>query len=177
MYRWEYLTMLIKKNGYKNILEIGTAAAQNASYILNNIDDRDFNLITVDPYLKYDDFSFDVKNNIKTLNGLEIKAKKALINHINNGRCTMIKKLSDSYANEILDQSFDLVFIDGNHSYEYVKNDIKNLYPKVKKGGLLTGHDYNEQWPGVMKAVNEYVEYYNLKLDITGHDSIWVIKV
>jgi hypothetical protein len=53
------------------------------------------------------------------------------------------------------DESLDAVFIDADHSYEAVKMDIENWMPKVRKGGILAGHDYNSAWPGVIKAVNE----------------------
>jgi hypothetical protein len=48
-----------------------------------------------------------------------------------------------------------VVFIDLNHSYESVKEDIALWLPKVKKGGYLAGDDYHENWPGVIQAVNE----------------------
>jgi len=38
---------------------------------------------------------------------------------------------------------FDAVFIDGNHSYEYVKKDLENYLPKVKDGGIIALHDVN----------------------------------
>jgi hypothetical protein len=53
------------------------------------------------------------------------------------------------------DESLDAVFIDADHSYEAVKLDIQNWMPKVRRGGILAGHDYNSAWPGVIKAVNE----------------------
>ena len=53
------------------------------------------------------------------------------------------------------DESLDAVFIDADHSYGAVKMDIENWMPKVRKGGILAGHDYNSAWPGVIRAVNE----------------------
>ena len=41
------------------------------------------------------------------------------------------------------DDSFDALFIDGNHSYEYVKQDLENYSTKVKKGGIIAMHDAN----------------------------------
>ena len=55
--------------------------------------------------------------------------------------------------------TFDLVFIDADHSYETTKRDIELWAPKVKPGGILGGHDYNNpdypQW-GVARAVTEF---------------------
>ena len=55
------------------------------------------------------------------------------------------------------DNFFDYVYIDGNHRYESVKQDIKCWYNKTK---LLAGHDYCS--PGVQCAVKEFVEKNNL---------------
>lgn len=52
------------------------------------------------------------------------------------------------------DGIFDLVFIDGDHSYEAVKSDIRNYLPKVRDGGILAGHDFG-QFEGVTQAVLE----------------------
>ena len=40
------------------------------------------------------------------------------------------------------DESLDFVFIDGSHEYEDIKDDIISWLPKVKRGGVLAGHDY-----------------------------------
>ena len=40
------------------------------------------------------------------------------------------------------DESLDFVYIDANHAYDWVVQDIELWYPKVKKGGILWGHDY-----------------------------------
>jgi len=52
----------------------------------------------------------------------------------------IIKKKSDDAVNEV-PNDLDLVYVDGNHAYEFVKRDIMNYWPKVKKGGWLTGDD------------------------------------
>ena len=52
-------------------------------------------------------------------------------------------RMKSIYAVDLFeDESLDFVYIDANHSYEGVKEDIRIWYPKVKKGGLLLGHDY-----------------------------------
>lgn len=47
------------------------------------------------------------------------------------------------------------VFIDGDHSYEACRDDIVAWLPKVRRGGILAGHDYSDSFPGVIKAANE----------------------
>lgn len=72
-----------------------------------------------------------------------------------NNKYTPLKMSSVEASKQYEDNSLDFVYIDANHSYESVLEDIISWYPKVKKGGILAGDDYNEGWPGVMRAVNE----------------------
>ena len=49
----------------------------------------------------------------------------------------------------------DIVFLDADHKYKSVKEDIEAWYPKVRKGGILSGHDFRYTEWGVIKAVTE----------------------
>lgn len=62
-------------------------------------------------------------------------------------------------TNMYTDGSLDFVFIDADHSYAAVAADIDAWLPKVRKGGIIAGHDYCE-WPGfgVIQAVTERFE-------------------
>lgn len=51
--------------------------------------------------------------------------------------------------------SLDFLFIDGSHDYDSVFRDIELWRPKVRAGGIISGHDYHESWPQVMEAVND----------------------
>lgn len=52
-------------------------------------------------------------------------------------------------------QSIALLFLDGSHEYEHVRDDIAAWAPKVRPGGLISGHDYHPSWPSVQRAVDE----------------------
>ena len=56
-----------------------------------------------------------------------------------DGRVKIIRKLSDDAASDIEDGSLDWIYVDGNHSYEFVKSDLENWWPKLKSGGALCG--------------------------------------
>jgi hypothetical protein len=49
----------------------------------------------------------------------------------------------------------DLAFIDGSHSYDYVKNDTEKVFSIMAPGGIVLWHDYDFRWPGVCKYLNE----------------------
>lgn len=57
-------------------------------------------------------------------------------------RAVMIRADSALGSNMFPDDYLDFVYIDANHAYNFVKEDIRLWYPKVKKGGYLIGHDY-----------------------------------
>jgi predicted O-methyltransferase YrrM len=67
----------------------------------------------------------------------------------------LIKGHSQEVVSNYEDESLDFCFIDGSHEYEDVKKDIQAYLKKVKKGGILAGHDYDSIWAGVIKAVDE----------------------
>lgn len=68
-------------------------------------------------------------------------------------------KLDSIHASKkFKNNSLDFVFIDAAHDYENVKADILAWLPKIKKNGVLAGHDYYPEHPeycGVYTAVNE----------------------
>jgi len=87
-----------------------------------------------------------------------------------------IKGSSDVTYELYENESLDFVFIDAGHDYISVKNDIKNWYPKVKKNGIIAGHDYYV-YPDVKKAVDEYFGN-NIRLDDSLRESCgtWIVE-
>tara|TARA_R110000803_G_scaffold90485_1_gene157890 strand:- start:422 stop:1006 length:585 start_codon:yes stop_codon:yes gene_type:complete len=66
---------------------------------------------------------------------------------------TLHKDYSYNIYNNFPDQYFDFIYIDACHEYEDVKKDIQLYLPKTNH--LIGGHDYQKEWPGVVKAVDE----------------------
>ena len=63
-------------------------------------------------------------------------------------------RLSSVEASKLYkDGSLDFVFIDAMHTYDGVTADITAWMPKIRKGGVLAGHDYD--WPEVKRAVDD----------------------
>jgi len=89
---------------------------------------------------------------------------------------TIVKKLSNEAVKQFEDNSLDFVYIDANHTYQCVIEDTTIWTPKVRSGGIVSGHDY--QLPDVKKAVDEYAVQHNYKLNITeeGNPSWWFVK-
>jgi hypothetical protein len=73
-------------------------------------------------------------------------------------RASVWRMTSLEAAQDVADESLDFVFIDADHSYECCLADIKAWLPKIKPGGFISGHDYdNPDYPqfGVKRAVEE----------------------
>lgn len=117
-------------------VEIGTFKGEFAKQILNTWEGK---LYMVDQWRELGKEYMDISNHknhesplmdtVKNLKGFE-------------DRAFMLRGKSSQIVNLFEDESLDFVYIDGNHEYSYVKEDIELWYPKVKKGGLVSGHDY-----------------------------------
>lgn len=66
-------------------------------------------------------------------------------------------QMTSEEAGRALDsQTYDLIFIDADHSYESVRDDIQRWWPKLRSGGVFCGHDYGHSaYPGVQQAFDE----------------------
>lgn len=75
------------------------------------------------------------------------------------------------------DDSLDFVFIDATHTYDAVKEDITAWLPKVKRGGILAGHDYlhgAEFGPLVRVAVEELCPDHSVVNNDPDHCPVWM---
>lgn len=80
---------------------------------------------------------------------------------------TFVRKVSMDAVKDFPDNSLDFVFIDGNHDFDYVIQDLIEWSKKVRIGGIVAGHDYfNFRNSGVIEAVDIYVKMHNIKLSL-----------
>lgn len=89
------------------------------------------------------------------------KAKKRLALYPNY---KIIKEYSIDAVEQFEDESLCFVYIDANHDYSFVLDDIKMWSKKVRKGGIVAGHDYYQNKRVFTKlAVDNYVKENNIK--------------
>lgn len=89
-------------------------------------------------------------------------------------QATIVRNRSLHAARSMQDRSVDLVFLDGDHSYEGVKEDWHEWLPKVRPGGWMAGHDYGDKRFGVKKAIDESLAFWHkLELDL---DMTWFVQ-
>ena len=138
--------------------EVGVLRGELSGMLLE--DWQDLNLYMVDPYLPDRYRNADDMRKIREL---------AFTNTLPFAdRRIMLVAKSLQVACLIPNESLDFVYIDANHKYESVKQDIKAWYPKVKSGGLFFGHDYNGKRhdKGVKIAVNEFATAYSKEVRV-----------
>jgi len=86
--------------------------------------------------------------------------------------CQIIRKMSMEAVKEFEDGSLDFVFIDANHDYKYVLEDITEWSKKVRIGGIVSGHDYyNFHHSGVIEAVLAYASNHLIKPYLTSKNN------
>lgn len=83
-----------------------------------------------------------------------------------------IRKKSTEAALLYEDNSLNCVFIDAAHEYEDVCMDVNYWLPKIKKGNILSGHDYFHG--PVKQALNDTI---GLNKIIDCGESVWAYKV
>lgn len=79
-----------------------------------------------------------------------------------------VRQKSMEALKEIDDEHLDFVYIDGNHDFDYVMEDIIGWARKVRSGGIVSGHDYYQfRNSGVIEAVDLYTKMNGLELHLT----------
>lgn len=144
-------------------VEVGVQGGGFAAFMLKKTHPQKLFLIDCwtqqDPSV-YDDPEANVSNDLQQQLYEETKARFA-----NDPRVIIIRDFSKNAVDQFADESLDWVYIDANHGYEAAKEDLEIWWPKVKRGGILSGHDYAIRPSfGVVQAVNEFIVKNELSL-------------
>jgi hypothetical protein len=129
--------------------EIGVCLGVTTEMIMKNVSIH--NLFAVDNYPTYIDW-----NGLPITTERQNKIKDHAFNRLNGYDCVeFVYEDSSKFSSSIDDESLDFIFIDADHSYEGALRDFKQFWPKVKSGGIFSGHDLNI--PTVNKALREFL--------------------
>lgn len=146
--------------GFTKGAEIGVwKGAYAASFCQQN---PKMHMLCVDPWLSYPAW-LDTKNAMpveQAARNMEqsYQLARRTLDPLN---CTIMREFSVDAAASVPDGSLDLIYIDANHVYDAVLEDLTFWAPKVKAGGLVAGHDFrlfpNKPTIHVIEAVRHYV--------------------
>lgn len=123
-------------------------------------------IYAVDPWSAYDTNGRAFQSQERQ-NFLYGHAQRALAPYLN---CTIIRKTSMDALHLFRNGTLDFVYIDANHSFRYIASDLQEWAWKVRKGGIVAGHDYFNTAPStknviihVKPVVDAYMEAFGIK--------------
>ena len=149
----------------RNIIaaEIGVSSGAHAHEILKykfqGLDIKIDKLYLVDIWHFKKNYSQIINKKISQKNYnkvLELKKKYSNIKIIKNYSLQAAKKFKNNY--------FDFLYLDANHSYKAVYQDLKCWFPKLKKNGIFAGDDFAPYYPDVIKAAYKFAHEKKLML-------------
>jgi predicted O-methyltransferase YrrM len=142
------LAKLVRSLSPRTIFEIGTAQGRTTSLMAEqtNAEARIYTLdLPPDQRAKWELFVESSDGAV----GVEFRR------HPLRGKISQLYGDSRTFDFSPYTASMDLVFIDGDHTYEFVKPDTENALRMAKPGGLILWDDYSPRFPGVVKYLNE----------------------
>lgn len=96
-----------------------------------------------------------------------------LLSKYDNTNVKIVKGDVQKVLSDFPDEYFDVIYIDADHSFESVYSDLNLSYKKVKKGGVIAGHDYEKKnFFGVYLAVNRFCVEKKLLINYISKDKL-----
>lgn len=150
---------LFPKNG--TIAEIGVFRGVYAERIIERCQPE--RLYLVDLWNETIDWLIDGK--LQNVGGEEayqlVKSKFA-----QRPEVTLVRRHSAAFLASLPDASLDVIYLDADHSYQSVRDELSLAWHRVRPGGWIAGHDYCDLFPGVVQGVKEFLWRHKLKLDV-----------
>ena len=165
LFRREDFSAMLGSLGLNRGVEIGTQAGVNAEQFCQT--NPNIDLTCVDPWWTFDRESKhhgeEKQNAFYDECCMRLKPYNAKI----------LKMTSYEALSHFVDESLDFVYIDGCHEFDFVMNDLIGWAKKVKRDGLISGHDYFEKKNfDVITAVNAYTQCHKVtEWYITGNNT------
>ena len=148
------LAMLFGELGYKRGAEIGVAEGKNSLVLCENIPDLE--LYCVDLWDVYYRAKFKLKSKAQQEEALGRAHEK-----LDQYGVTFVNKPSMEAMGDV--PELDFVYIDADHAFDFVMQDIIEWSKKVRPGGIVSGHDYYRfRGAGVVDAVNAYTHAHQI---------------
>lgn len=172
--KYNFLLEIIKENNFKNYVEVGVWKGKTLFGIADG--NKHLRIWGIDEYKSenYNNYTHgEIMANIS--NETYDKIKQDILNRSSTFKnITIITENSLTATKRFSNNSLDIVFIDASHDYKNTCNDIRAWLPKVRKGGILCGHDFNLRHFSVVRAVGDLIGYDNIM--VKKHVSTWLYR-
>ncbi len=174
--RWQF-AWLCNVRGLGRALEIGTDRGTFAARFMRRF--TGISLTCVDPYTPYHEMNWNRAADFAM-------AITALAPYSDRARIARASSQEFHAATAPMEHArypgytYDFIYLDGDHTYDAVRRDIELWWPRVSSFGILAGHDYSGDHPGVVQAVQEFAEQHDrqvlLTRDLDGPPSWYVYR-
>jgi len=162
---------LLNKEKFKKFAEIGVWKSELCSRILTNVPSLE-EYWAVDPW--------DINLAYTRIQRRRVE-KQWFLMHWNCcvlmmafPQLKVLKMTSEESSTVFPDGYLDMVFIDAVHTFEQVWDDIGYWLPKIREGGLISGHDYGGRYPGVKEAVDQW---FGKNVELIRNTGIWMKRL
>jgi predicted O-methyltransferase YrrM len=151
---------IIAQRELKIIAEVGVYEAGHAGSILECAERIIDKMYLVDPWTEYGALG-QIDSRDVVMSAVNQKRWDKIARHVyqfgmaHPDIVRIIRLPSIDAAELFADNVFDLVYIDADHSYLPLLQDIISWLPKIKDSGIISGHDFTPRWPDVCRAVEE----------------------
>lgn len=171
--RFEFLASLIRQHDLKRGVELGLWKGKTFFYLLSHC--PDLFLVGVDQWQYHPERAKIPGGQTYREWNMPRLEKTVMTGAKPYGDRARILKMDTAEAAALFeDESFDIVFIDGDHSTQGVTRDIQAWLPKIRKnGGFITGHDIS--WPSVAKGVTALLP--NYEVSGSHSDAVWFVRL
>ena len=161
----------VKQDSVVTAAEVGVHMGQTSSFLLEELPLLE--MILVDPF-EYADATYFEEHGLYKDRPDAARTFDIFWDRLRpyRNRSVIISQRSPGAARWVPNAFLDLIFIDSFHAYDELKADIEAWLPKLRRPGILAGHDYGLFWPGVCDAVHEFAVSNGLPL-VLGPEGMW----
>lgn len=135
--RIEAISSILNNSNAKIGVEIGVFKGEFSKNILERWNGT---LYLIDPWRELSDTEYLDSSNHKNHQDAFAQTMESIKGY--ESRAFMLRGLGEEIVHLFQDNSLDYIYIDGNHDYDHVLQDLNLWWPKLKQGGLMAGHDY-----------------------------------
>ena len=154
----------IRPTSEMRIIEIGSYVGESTIIFAEHFKE----VVSVDPYIN----DYDLDDAACHHAPFDKVYEQFIRNTLSVPNIKSIKETSQNAFSILKDQQWDMVYIDGLHTYEGVSYDIEHYKTIIKPGGFVCGHDYG--WGNVRHAIGLLLDD---KVDATFKDHSWVKQI
>ena len=154
----------IRPTSEMRIIEIGSYVGESTTIFAEHFKE----VVSVDPYMN----DYDLNDAACHHASFDKVYEQFIRNTLSVPNIKSIKETSQNAFSILKEQEWDMVYIDGLHTYEGVSYDISHYKTIIKSGGFVCGHDYG--WGDVRHAIGQLLDD---KVDATFKDTSWAKQI